>query len=60
MGPIEIIIIVLLIAFFAFLIGRYIYRKKNNLPTGECSCCSHSKKGNELVKKYRKKYKSKH
>ena len=54
---IEIVVVVLVIAFLLFLIGRHIYRKKNNLPTGECACCQNSKTGNSLLKAYNKKYK---
>lgn len=54
---IEIIVLILVAAFLLFLIGRYIYRKRHNLPTGECACCASSKKGNSLVKNYKKKYK---
>jgi len=52
---IEILVIVLVVAFLAFVIGRYIYRKAHHLPTGECECC-HSHKSN-LVKQYNKAYK---
>ena len=53
---IEILVIVLIIAFLSFLVIRYIYRKKKGLPTGECACCASTKKGNKLVKSYNKKY----
>lgn len=48
----EISVIILIVAFFAFLIGRYIYRKVKGLPTGECACCHKSKK--RLLKEYYK------
>lgn len=55
MKPIDYIIIILAVGFLLIFIGNYIYRKKKNLPTGECACCAN--KGNNLVKKFRKKYK---
>ena len=48
----EITVITIVILFFAFLIGRYIYRKIKGLPTGECACCHKSKK--QLLKEYHK------
>lgn len=54
---IEIIVIVAVIAFLAGLTIRHFYRKKHDLPTGECACCSHSK--SNLVKQYHKKYSDK-
>ena len=55
---IEILVLVLIVGFISFLIGRYFYRKTHGLPTGECACCANTKKGNNLVKKYNKKYKN--
>lgn len=54
---IEILVIVLVVAFLVFVIARYIYKKVHHLPTGECECC-HSKK-NKLVKDYHKQYSKK-
>ena len=54
MQPIEIIVIVITAIIVASIIGNYIYRKIRHLPTGECAYCS--KKGNNLLKRYRKKY----
>ena len=51
---IEILVIVLVVAFLAFIIGRYIYKKVHHLPTGECECCHKGTK--QLVKEYNKKY----
>ena len=48
----EIGIITLVILFFAFLIGRYIYRKIHHLPTGDCAMCHKSTK--KLLKEYHK------
>ena len=51
----EIIVITAVIIFFGVLIGNYIYRKKHNLPTGDCACCRKT----SLVKNYHKVYKKK-
>lgn len=48
----EIIVAIVLIAFFGWLIGSYIYKKKHHLPTGECAYC----KSRNLIKEYRKIY----
>lgn len=50
----EILVIILVIAFFLTLIGVYIYKKINHIPTGECSSCLVKKKA--LLKAYHKKY----
>lgn len=55
---IEILVVVLVLAFLLLLLIRYIYKKKKGLPTGECACCANSKKGNNLLKQYNKKYHS--
>ena len=47
---IEILVVVLTLSFLLFLLGRYIYKKKKGLPTGECACCAN--KGKNLVKMY--------
>ncbi len=51
---IEILVLVLVVAFFAFLIGRYVYKKINHIPTGECAYCHKSKE--QLLKEYHKQY----
>jgi len=51
---IEILAIVLIVAFLAFMIGRHIYKRVHHQPTGECACCA--KKKNALVKEYKKHY----
>ena len=51
---IEIIVIALTLAFLGFVIGRYIYKKVNHLPTGDCQYCHKGKE--ELLKEYRKLY----
>ena len=50
----TIVVISLIVAFFGFLIGRYIYKKAHHLPTGECASCASKK--NNWVKQYHKKY----
>lgn len=49
---IEILVVVLTLTFLLLLLGRYIYKKRHGLPTGECACCSN--KGKNLVKMYHK------
>ena len=51
---IEILVVAGVVAFFAFLIGRHIYRKVKGLPTGECACCHKSTK--QLLDEYHKCY----
>jgi hypothetical protein len=58
MELIEIIVIIACIIIVGGVIGRYIYRVVNKLPTGDCACCSKTKRGNKLVKAYKKKYKN--
>ena len=53
----EILVIVLIIAFFAVLIGVYAYKKAHHLPTGECACC-HAK-NKKMLKEYHKMYSKK-
>ena len=48
----EIIVIIAVVAFVGTLLGIYIYRRKHNIPTGDCSAC----KSRNLVKEYRKLY----
>ena len=48
----EIIVVILVLAFFGALIGNYIYKKKHHIPTGECSSC----KSSRFLKEYRKAY----
>ena len=53
---ISILLIVVTVIFSAsligFLLGRYIYRRVHNLPTGECGMCHKNKK--QLLKEYHK------
>lgn len=58
MEPIEIIVIIASVLIVGGVLTRYIYRVVNKLPTGDCSYCANTKKGNKLVKAYKKKYKS--
>ena len=51
---IEIITLVLTIAFLAAVIGVYIYKRVHHLPTGDCAYCHKSKK--QLLKDYYKQY----
>ncbi len=39
MGCWDILVIILLIIVIGSIIGSYIYKKKHNIPTGECACC---------------------
>lgn len=39
MGFWDILVIILLIIVIGSIIGSYIYKKKHNIPTGECACC---------------------
>ena len=49
---IEILVVVLVLSFLLFLLGRHLFRKSKGLPTGECACCAN--KGKNLVKMYHK------
>ena len=51
---IEILVVVLTLSFLLLLLGRYIYKKKKGLPTGECAYCANKGKG--LVSQYHKCY----
>lgn len=35
-----------------YLVGSYVYKRKHNLPTGDCACCHINTK--RLLKQYRK------
>lgn len=58
MQLIEIIVIIACVTIVGGVLFRFIYRVVNKLPNGDCACCANSKKGNKLIKKYRKKYKN--
>lgn len=51
----EIIVLIVVILFLGALLGIYIYKKRHNIPTGDCASCANKK--NALLKAYRKKYK---
>ena len=48
----EVLVIVVVLSFFAAIIGAYIYKKVHHLPTGDCACCHNKVK--KLLKEYRK------
>lgn len=50
-------VIFLVVAFFAALIGNYIYKKVKHIPTGTCAECHKNSK--KLIKEYHKLYKNK-
>ena len=50
----EILIIIGAIAIVLGNILVYIYKKKKHLPTGECACCSSSKKMDKMLDSVRK------
>lgn len=39
MGVADIIVLIVLVIIIAAIIGVYIYKRVNNLPTGECASC---------------------
>ena len=53
---VSIILAIACILFSLFLIGtlvgRYIYKRMHNLPTGDCACCQINTK--KILKQYRK------
>ena len=53
----EILVIALLVVFFATLIIVYIYKKVHHMPTGECACCQ--AKSKKMLKQYHKMYSKK-
>ena len=53
----EILVIALVIIFFASLLIIHFYKKAHGIPTGECACCKNRK--NDLVKQYHQKYSKK-
>lgn len=53
----EILVIVLIIGFFAAIIGVHIYKKVHHMPTGDCACCHKSKE--KMLKEYHKTYSNK-
>ena len=53
---ITILLIVISVVFslslIGYIVGRYIYRRKHNLPTGDCECCHKGTK--KMLKEYHK------
>ena len=49
----EILIIIAAVGIVAGNIAAYIYKKKKHIPTGECNCCSSSKKMNKILSNVR-------
>ena len=54
---IEILALVVIVAFIAIMVGIHIYKKINHLPTGECACCQMNTK--KMLNQYHKKYSNK-
>ena len=54
MGPIEIIVIIGVVAIVSLVVGRYVYKRVKHLPTGECACCSSKKNVNRMLKNVKK------
>ncbi|MCR5231160.1 MAG: hypothetical protein K6B64_00765 [Acholeplasmatales bacterium] len=54
MGLIDIIVLVVIILVVSLIIGRYIYKRIKNIPTGSCGDCSLTKDANRTLKKIRK------
>ena len=48
---IEVLVIVAVVLFLGFILGRHIYRKVKHLPTCECECHKSKK---QLLKEYHK------
>ena len=54
MGLIDIIVLIVVVLVVALIIGRYIYKRVKNIPTGTCGDCSLTKDTNRLLKQIRK------
>ena len=54
----AIFVILFSLCLIGFLIGNYVYKRKHNLPTGDCAYCKSKK--NKLLKDYHKLYGNKH
>ena len=50
----DILVPIVCVLFIGGLIFNYVYRKKHNLPTGDCACCSAKKRN--LLDEYHKMY----
>ena len=53
----EILVIVVIIGFFAALIGVYASKKAHGIPTGDCAACR--AKSKKMLKEYHKMYSKK-
>ncbi len=51
---VEILVIVMVISFFAAIIGVYVYKKIHHIPTGDCAACA--SKSKKMLKEYHKMY----
>lgn len=49
----AVICILFSLTLIGVLLGRYIYKRMHNLPTGDCACCQINTK--KILKKYHKK-----
>ena len=54
MKVIDIIVIIVVVVVVLAIIFRYIYKRKKNLPVGECSGCSNTKNVKRMVKDIKK------
>ena len=48
----AVICILFSLGLISFLVGSYFYKRKHNLPTGDCACCHTNVK--KLLKEYHK------
>ena len=48
----AIICILFSLSLIGFLVGRFVYRRMHNLPTGDCECCHINPK--KILKEYHK------
>lgn len=58
MKLIDIIVLVIVILIVLLIIGIYIYKRINNIPTGECASCSSKKQVARMVKNINKELKN--
>ena len=50
----AVIVAIASITFIGALIGIYVYKRKHNIPTGDCAYCHTNK--NKILEEYHKKY----
>ena len=48
----AVICILFSLGLIGYLVGSYVYKRKHNLPTGDCACCHINTK--KILKQYRK------